>query len=240
MDTSLIFRFLPRFIVSAIVSYFIFRSIMDYRYPIKLHYSTPEQSAKKRLLRISSMIYGKGRETRDASSPVNSSPFNPIVLSEDMRYLSAAFTSTASWVILTVALSGTQSASFFFPVFSTAINHLAYSVLAIVMALSIISGVSANLANRRTLRIISLGLVPVITIVSFFLPATIWIVHMRFQLIILVALLYVTAFFTTIFAYIFWWKLKQKLVFQISMLTSILAYIYVVILMVFNGVSIYL
>lgn len=161
-----VLRFLPQFVISAVVSYFIFNSIKEMKKPFSLNFSIRPKDKQYGKKSVSNVADQNGIDQLKSKLTHYSSPFTPVAVDSDLRVVNAILVSIISWILLTAALSGLKSASLFLPRFPNASNQVIYLTLAGGFSISLISAMALNLANKKIIKVISMFFVVIITVLA--------------------------------------------------------------------------
>ncbi|WP_297217015.1 hypothetical protein [Thermoplasma sp.] len=233
-DFSLLIALIPQFVISAILTGFVFQAI----------------TSEKAFIQPKIIRGGYGHEKEVTPIPVrkdqsdlyeyerlkNRSRFQNLLFNQNLKMLSTSTLTASTWILIIYAMLGIDRSSLFMPDYGFEMNFAVYMPLISLFAIAMISSFSTMVRLKNMYRWLGTILALISVIVFFELPAMKWFFSIYPVNLIIYIFIYFAGLFIIFLCYLFWWRMHPKTVFYISLYSSILTYFMLVILMVVKAV----
>ena len=225
---------LPALVISAILSYFLYHILSKDKPSYMLRF--PVNVKNQVLMSFSGSFLKSSAKNKDKILQ-NKTKFFPVKLDPDLHTINITMEVVTVWILLTVGIDGLREASTFLPTFGSFINYPMHAMLTVSLATTLISSLAVNLSYDVFRKFAATAVAILASVVFFFLPSTVWIVRSDLSILIRIVIIYIAAVFVALEAYTFWWAIKPKNAFRISLYLSVLNYLFIVSLMSYKIIS---
>ncbi|MCY0851312.1 MAG: hypothetical protein OWQ34_01045, partial [Thermoplasma acidophilum] len=226
--------FLPEFIISAIISGFLFQAITNDKTFVRPIIGGKKPEQKSILKKVSSRR--KPVDMKEYERMKNKTRYQALLFNSNMHIISSSALTVSAWILLIYAMIGIGKSSIFMPTFGFKINFIVYALLVIIFSVAMISSFSQVVRLREIYRIIA-SVFAVLSVVIFFeIPAMKWLFYIFPKVIVSYIFIYFAGLFILFLCYSLWWKLAPKITFYVSFYSSILTYFAIVSLMIYNSI----
>ena len=225
---------LPALVISAILSFFLYQILSKDKPTYMLRFPVNVQKHTSR--EFSGWNLKSSAKNRDKILQ-NKTLFFPLKLDPDLHTMNITMEVVTLWILLTLGIDGLREASTFLPTFGSFIDYLMYGMLTVLLSTTLISSLAVNLSYDVIRKVAATAMAILASVDFFFLPSTVWIVKSDLSRLRRIVTIYVAAVFVAFEAYMFWWVIKPKRAFKISLYLSILDYLFIVSLMSFKIIS---
>jgi len=218
---------IPEFIIAGLVAFYLNR-ILSYE---KIRLTFYLDNRRKFFDRVSAFI---SSSTGQNDSSHEKSPRSPLMyrsVDKGLKSISVALMTISAWILILLSLIGVAKSSAFVPVFNGILNVLLYGILLLLFLISAMALLSLRVRVDRGLRLLGTVIAIALTIFFFYLPSMKWFMDAPRNIIITAVIVYLATFFVVILAYIFWWYIRPRKAFRISLYTSVATYAMIVALM---------
>ncbi|PYB68671.1 hypothetical protein DMB44_01945 [Thermoplasma sp. Kam2015] len=233
-DLSLLIALIPQFVISAILTGFVFQAITSEKTFIQPKIIKRDAGHKKEDPSI--QVKKDQSDLNQYERLKNRSGFQNLLFNQNLKMLSTSTLTASTWILIVYAMLGIDRSSLFMPNYSFEMNFAVYMPLISLFAIAMISSFSTIVRLKNMYRWLGTILALISVIVFFKLPAMKWFFSIYPVNVVIYIFIYFAGLFIVFLCYLFWWKMYPKTVFYISFYSSILTYFMLVSLMILKAI----